>query len=209
MKKRPVLITISFALITVAMIYPVQLGSASTAKAARTQNGRISDHVLYSHLFRQIVAFKKKADNEASKHGKETHHHYVKQHFLLNDDEANNTEIIASQALEELAAHDQKAKKVIADYRAKYSNSSFKRGGVLDAPPVELKDLQRERDAIVTKHINHLRDTLGEDKFGIFDKLARDNIAPNIEPVSIDRRLPGRHNGTPIPSAPHKQGGLK
>lgn len=177
------------AIVAFAFVKAQTISSIAPTQHARTQPPDLPDDILYRHLFRHVVALKAKAE-EFDKQGKDAHH--LRTHFKrkanLNDSQAQMFDEIAAQCALEMKPVDEHAKLIIAAYRAQYPNGQVPRGEKPLPPPIELKSLSAQRDAIVLRARDRLRAVFGDDEFNRFhNEYVKHHVAPNIQTSSSAR----------------------
>jgi vacuolar-type H+-ATPase subunit I/STV1 len=173
-----------------------------TRQAQHTRNERhafaadVPEHVVYGLLFREVEAFKRKAEErEHQDHGQDAaslraHH---KRRAKLNDHQDFVLGQIAANCQREVARLDRRAKAIIDAEKARHPFGRLKPGEALPAPPEELGRLERQRTDAVLKARDQLRAALGEEEFRRFDDFARKDGAEKIKPLlrgAFPRRTP-------------------
>lgn len=89
---------------------------------------------------------------------------------------------------------DRRAAKIIEKYRAGVQKMKIKPGDKMPELPAELRTMQAERDALVLRARDSLRERLGEESFQNLDQYIRQNIARKITAERFDRPRPGNPN---------------
>ncbi|HEX8070938.1 MAG TPA: hypothetical protein VF546_13365 [Pyrinomonadaceae bacterium] len=189
MTRRLTILAVSLVLLGITVfafrgqINPTVLGSGQSRPVPE-----VPDQVVYRHLFRHAAALKAKAD-ELERQGKDaTHlHNFFKHKAELSDDQAQILEDIADQCARDIKALDEKAKPIIAAYKAQYPNGQVPHGEKPQPPPAELYQLTLERNDVVLRSRDKLRAALGEGEFNRFHAFVRSKIAPNVNPVSAEQ----------------------
>lgn len=157
-------------------------GSDAQANAAQLrQTQEVPQHVIYSHLFHQITAFKKQAEEAESK-GRDGRplRSLFQREAGLNGAQASVLDVIASECLREVAIQDAKAKLIIDAFKARFPYGRMPRGERPPPPPAELTAMQEERNAIILRARNRLQLTLGEQEFNRFEAFVNRRVVPNI-----------------------------
>ena len=114
----------------------------------------------YEHVFRHSLHLKAK-EVELSSQGKASNMgNYYKDLAALSETESNFFRSVALAAVAELDALDQQAKAIIQKGRA-----ARKAGEKLGPPPIELNQLQAQRNASLAKYYGNLSQTLGPQAF--------------------------------------------
>jgi len=85
----------------------------------------------------------------------------------------------AKASTRELAAHDQKAKVLIAAYRER-AKAAVQQGLSLPPLPLELHQLQAERTAIMTNHMLTLQTKLGKEKTARLEAYLAREVTPHV-----------------------------
>lgn len=166
------------------------------ARAAQTPANNVPEHVLYWHMFRHHNFMHRKAD-EAERKGEDSSYmrNFYKREAKLDDSSAAALRQVAAEVEIEVGALDAQARKIIDAYRAKQGGGELKKGQPLPPPPAELAALQERRDSAILNARQRLRLTLGEGKFGEFNKFMREKVAPQIKPKSLDSLRPASPGG--------------
>jgi hypothetical protein len=146
----------------------------SRAQSLRTQ---IPEHVMYRHLFHHVLALKKKAE-ELEKNGKDASQFrtHFKRQAELSDEQVRVLELAAVQYDRQEKVLDSRAKPIIDAYKAQYPGGQVPHGQTPVAPPVELRNLSQERDALALRGRDQLRAAFGYD-FERFDKFIKTRVA--------------------------------
>lgn len=166
--------------------------SAQKSEPPQSQEQKVSipEHVVYGALFHHVVAVKKEAD-EAQRKGEEAS--WLRSFFMrqanLSEDHARLLDLIASDCEREVAQQDARAQKIIDAFRASYPVGKIPRGQKLPPPPIELKQMQEERNAMVLHARDRLHTALGEEGFQQFDGFVTKRVASAIQPVPLRGRL--------------------
>lgn len=156
--------------------------------ATQEESPELPDQVAYLHLFRQIAAFKKRAE-KLEREGKDSAalKTYFKRKAGLDDPDARVLDHIADQCERELQLQDAKAKAVIDAFKAQYPGGRVPHGELPKPPPAELRAMSEERDAIVLRYRDLLRASLGEEGFGRVQTFAKRRIVPDTFPQPTDQ----------------------
>lgn len=120
----------------------------------------VLESVLYEHFFKRMVA-----TQDPTKVGTQTG---------LDHEDMSILQALAQQCLTEIAKVDEKAKPIIAAFRAKAEKA--KRIEDLPAPPAVLAGLQRERNAVGLRYRDMLRSKLGDPKFSRINEFAKEIV---------------------------------
>ena len=98
-----------------------------------------------------------------------------------------------------LADNDGKARAIIAEYRAKAQNA-LRKGQGLPPAPVELRQLQAMRTALLVQHMINVRSALGPEKSANLDAYLRREFVPHISLKPLAR--PAASTTSNIPRQP-------
>lgn len=166
---------------------PVTPGQNGTQPAAsgKTNNARaIPEQVTWLFLFRQLAALEDKA-REAENKGEDGSRYRTLYKRIANLTDQQNDMLMrtALDCMTEVRIKDALAKQVITRLRAK-RQLDINPAKAPDAPaPIspELTDLQKQRDEIILRHRENLRNGFGID-FDRFEAFVRQNITSNITP---------------------------
>ena len=156
--------------------------------SAQTNVPEVPDYVLYTHLFRHVAALKDKAD-ELERQGGDARkfHNLFKNKADLSDEQAQVLELIASQCALKIKAIDERTKPIIQIYKAQYPNGQVPHGQKPLPPPVALQQLTEERNSLVLRKRDELRNAFGEEAFGHFQEFVKNKIAPNVKTISAEQ----------------------
>lgn len=166
--------------------------SLPSADTGQPVGDAIPEHVTYDVLFRQIAAFKKKAD-DADRQGRgdgDVLRKLVYQQAELSDADAEKVDKIQSQYMTRVSEIDKKARKVIEQSRLGNPNGKLEVGAQLPEPPKELKALQAQRNNLTLQARAQVGATLGEEKFKHFGEFVKEHIARKLKPVELRGRRP-------------------
>ena len=152
----------------------------SRAQSSQTQ---IPEYVMYRHLFHHVVALKNKAE-ELEKNGRDATQFrtHFKRQAQLNDEQLSVLNEVAAQYDGQEKVLDARAKPIIEAYKAQYPGGQVPHGQKPMPPPIELRSLSQERDALALQGRDQLRAAFGND-FERFDKFikTRVGIVRNVE----------------------------
>lgn len=150
-----------------------------------TPKSRMPDHVLYDKLFRMVGSLKKKAESvqDITAEKADALSNYFKRRAQLSDEE---NQILLNTALEfmrEAAPVDERARAAISEARR---NPLSNRGAAGElTPPLELIDLQEQRNALALLYRDRLKASLGEDAFARFDEFVESDFASGFQVISL------------------------
>ena len=154
----------------------------------------IPEHVIYRHLFHDIVALNEKAD-EMERQGQSAGlslRTVYKRRAELTEDQARVLYEIALNCEQQVNAQDAKAKVIIDAYKSRYPGGRVPAGETPAPPSPELVGMQAERNAIILRSRDRLREIFGDAEFERFKGFLEHQVAPKIRPVSNDQltRMP-------------------
>lgn len=145
----------------------------------------VPSHVVYRQLFHQVAALKEYAD-QLEREGK-THspaRGVFKRQAALNDEQVSILNQIAADCERDVKQQDLKAQVIIDAFRARYPDGRVPDGQVPAPPSPELVSMQAERNAIILRARDRLREAFGEEEFGRFETFIERRIASNIKRLS-------------------------
>lgn len=155
----------------------------------------VPPHAVFNEFFYHVNFLKKQADKE-EKAGKNVAalRSFYKRQARLDDAQQRQLDQTASKLARELERMDEKAQKLIRQFRADVQAMNIGPGQVPPAPPEELKAMQAERNASVLRSRDELRNALGEEVFGRLDRYVRQHIAGRMMAERFDRPRPENPN---------------
>lgn len=183
MKKKSVLLSL-LVLGIVAGVLAISGQSQKAQQKEKLNKPEMPERILYRHLFRHAAEFKRKAD-EAEKEGKDATNFrkFFKNKAEIDDAEARTLDDIAVDCDREMRRLDERAKEIVAIVRAQYPDGEIPKGQSPPRPPAELRQLSEERDAVVLRARDRLRNALGEGEFKRFDKFVKTRVARDVEAI--------------------------
>lgn len=154
---------------------------------SQPQSADVPKHVVYDLLFRQMTAFKKKADDDEG-HGKNSAflRSYHKNKAKLNDQQGAVLEKVAADYHLKVAKLDNQAKKIIDAERKRHPQSKLGEGEQIPLLPMELKSLSQQRVNLILQSRDQLHAALGDAEFQRFDDFVQQDIASKLKPVQSD-----------------------
>lgn len=168
--------TCLLGLLVGAMILVKQQSRAQAPAPPRPQ-AQIQDHVLYRHLFHHVLALKKKADDaEKDKKDATQFRTHFKRQADLDDAQVRVLDLVAAQYDQQEKLLDARAKFIIDAYKAQYPGGQVPHGQIPQPPPVELRRLSEQRDALALQSRDQLRTAFGNN-FERFDKFVKTRVA--------------------------------
>lgn len=164
-----------------------QLAHSAQLQTAEEQQTRIPDYVTYKHLFRHVVAFKREGEAEAHKGGDGSPFiNYFKRKAELSEQQAQTLNAIASECDDEVKQLDARARQLIDAHRARYPEGRVPHGETPLPPTAEIRSMQSERQAIVLRARDRLRQAFGDGEFTRFDSFVKRQVTKSITPLSPD-----------------------
>jgi hypothetical protein len=140
------------------------------------------DETIYFILFHHLVLVKENVSNDLLE-GK-TPFDYLESYKSQAKLDDNQTQFLFQAAEDwnnEFKPIDDEINSVVKNTRSQYKDIKIKLTTDIPAPPEELTALWKQKDELVLKYRDILRNTYGEEKFAEFNQFAIDKIAPNIE----------------------------
>jgi hypothetical protein len=149
-------------------------------------NTEIPVHIVYGILFRELLAIKKEASaREAKGESAENLRQYPQRHLQLDSQQAQTIQTIAEQYTQEVAPVDKEARRIIGSARARFPHGEMPAGATPPAPPDSLKPLEAKRTELLLKTREQVRAALGETTFQRFDDFVRQDIAKQMQTVTL------------------------
>lgn len=134
------------------------------------QAAPVPEHVIYGFLFNRTARFNSSMSRQLVRTSTEKEANLTDEQILALAD-------IALACAEQLQQQDAKARQIIAAFRARFPDKQIPPGVPLPPPPPELKLLQAERNAIILRARNRLREAFGEEVFKRFDEAVKRRTA--------------------------------
>jgi hypothetical protein len=185
-------------LLTVLCILACSIGvlgfghqQARTEQPAQDQPSEVPDHIAYKHLFNHIAAFKKEAE-KAEREGKdpEPFKGFFRRKAELSEEQSRVLEDVATECSKNVKALDAKAQASVKAYLAQYPGGLVPYGEKPAPRPTGMREMTEERDAVVLRCRDRLRDAFGEQEFKRFHGFVKTRIAPNVH-LEKARQPPG------------------
>ena len=170
-------------------------GQGRPAAATQQPQRQVPAHAVYNEFFFHVNFLRKKAAKEEAA-GKEAGalRSFYKRQAKLDDAQNLTVDKAAADLERELDRVDQKIARVIEKFRADVQAMEIKPGQRPPDPPVGLKAMQEERDALVMRALDGLRASLGGEAFGRLDQYIQQHIAPRMSAARVDRPRPENPN---------------
>jgi hypothetical protein len=205
MIRRPVLIVCCILLLAAGSITATSRNRPLSNRQNPPPTAPVPKHVITWLMLRQVVTLNKKAE-EAKKQGKDDSKFRFRYKNLagLSDAQTEILNRIAADCYAQVAVQDKKAKRVIDTFRAQVPGGKLADGQTPPPLPAELKEMQKERDRIVTEAYDRLRAAFGADEFTRFDKFVKEKFAPHVRNMTPSAVRPGFRPAT-VPRRLNKQ----
>ena len=153
---------------------------------AETQSGTaISKHVVYGLLFREMAAFKRKAqDLEAQGKDGSVLRNYHRNRANLDDARGAALDKVAADCQKTVDDLEQQAKKIIDKDRAAHPGGRLRQGEALPKPPPQLKELEQRRTAAIMSAREKLHTAFGDKEFQRFDDFEQQDVTSRAKPLA-------------------------
>ena len=143
----------------------------------------IPDHVLYDKLFRMTFSLNEKSKSEKiSVEKRNGLANYLKNRAKLNNEENQILQSAASEYIQQVNLIDEPARTIIEQSRNAVRSGLIPRD---QPPPVELLNLQKQRDELALRYRDRLRESLGADVFAKFDEFVKGDFASRIRAIPL------------------------
>lgn len=169
---------------------------ASTSKqgnelSASQEQPAVPEHVIYRQLFHDIVALNERAD-ELGRQGMNAPslRNVYKRRADLSEDQARVLYEIALDCEHQVNQQDAKAKVIIDNFKSRYPGGRVPSGEIPGPPSPELVSMQAERNAIILRARDRLREAFGDEEFKRLKEFVENRIAPNVRPVANNQLTP-------------------
>ena len=143
----------------------------------------VPDHIIYRTLFHAIYLLNEEA-NEAERVGRveaaRAFRRAFKQDAELGDEQSAILNGIATECEQAVRGVDARARKIIEARRANYPDGKLQTGQQPLPPSPELATLQQERDALILRCRDRLREAFGESEWQRFEQLVPPRVAAGI-----------------------------
>ncbi len=145
---------------------------------------QIPSHILYDQLFRLVINFRKKAEEQRLTGESVTSlKDYFKDEAKLTDSQNQKLEQLAIEYLQEVEPIDRQARQIIDQLRRQFQDGWVNEGQQVPPPPIELAALQEQRNALAVSYQEKLQELFGKDDFESFDNFVRQNFAQNFQAI--------------------------
>lgn len=175
------------ALITAVIVCTIIITSDSlhvqSMQSARQVD--IPEHAIYGRLFHQAVFLHNKAI-EIERQGKpgQALRSILMKEVGLNQQQSDLLTEIALSCQQELRQQDERAQKIVRAFRARYPNREVPPGQKLPPPPQELMVMQRERNNIILRARDSLRQGIGDQAFKKLDEATKSRALVSMQYTS-------------------------
>jgi hypothetical protein len=148
------------------------------------QTPDVPKHVVYGILFREMSAFRKKAE-ELRVQGKDARvlENFHAKRANLNEAQTTALENIAQESQSEIEEIEQEANRIIEKGRALHPDGKLQPGETLPKPPKQLQALEQRRQAALIKGREKVRAAMGDSEFQRFEEFQERDIAERAKPV--------------------------
>ena len=143
-------------------------------------NENVPDRIIYFILFNHLVGLKQVSEKELTA-GKTPLDYFALYKKEANLDDAQSQFLFqtAQDCMNEIKPIDEKARAIINKAPAELKSLEDRQ-----PPPIELSELQKQKDETILRYRDVMKSFLNDDKFVEFDQLIRNKIAPQIKPLS-------------------------
>ena len=185
MKKKYALVVPCIAVLAIGAFAFNHPSPHPAANAGVTQERpAVPEHIVYRHLFHHTAILSDRAD-EMDRQGQDgsSLRSVFQRQAALDDGQALILNRIALDCEREVKQQDARAKVIIDAYRAQYPGGRVPSGQTPAPPPPELAGMQAERNAIILRARDRLREAFGEDEFHRFEEFIKNHLASNIRTI--------------------------
>ncbi|HKX26915.1 MAG TPA: hypothetical protein VJ302_04400 [Blastocatellia bacterium] len=192
MIRKVMLMTFCALLLTVGAITATSQSKSLPDAQNPPATGPVPKHVITWLMLRHVVTLNKQAD-EAEKKGQDGSKLRLRYKELadLSDWQAQTLNQIATECYMQVVEQDQKAQRAIDAFRAQVPGGKLADGQTPPPPPAELKELQKERNRLVSAASERLRQAFGEAEFKRFDRFINEKFAPHVRNLTPGAMRPG------------------
>ncbi len=172
----------------------VAAARAQDSNLPATRPAPIPEHLTYGFFFNQIIALQQRATGrpDASVIG-QVIRTSIEREANLNGAQILALNNIAFACVQQLRQQDARAGQIIAAFRARYPQRIIPPGESPPPPPAELRVLQEERNAIILRARDRLRQVLGEQAFNRLDEILKRSTSSNVRALSPGASQSGLH----------------
>jgi len=177
--------TITIILVLAVTVMTLTFGSQSPLtkelfdfEANAESVSQIPNHILYDQVFRLVISFKRKAEiQQLQSERVTTFPGYFKEEARLTEQENKILQQVALEFLQEAQPVDDQAAVSIEQLRQTSPDEQQ------ISPPLQLTDLQQQRNALVLHYRDRLNQLLGSGRFGEFDNFVRGSFASGFQAI--------------------------
>jgi hypothetical protein len=146
----------------------------------------IPENVLWHVVFDFTIKIETKAveSNQQGKDGNLYSNYFIRQGHLSDEDNLILKQM-ANQYFQEVYPLDQRAKKITEHARAKYSKKTPNLNRPLPPPPVELEELQAQKDAITLRSRDSIKEVFGDETFNKFATFLKTDFSEGARSRSV------------------------
>lgn len=141
----------------------------------------VPDHIIYFVLFNHLVGLQEQAQRVAADGGSLDYYKLYEEQARLDGNQSRLLFETANDCIVAVRQVDERAKSVIAAARSAFKNGKVSSPNDIPPPPLELQNLQQERNQTIIQFRDRLNNSFGSEKFNEFDTFARAKIIPNLE----------------------------
>lgn len=151
------------------------------------QAAEVPEYILYDQMFRLIVKFRKKAEEQEGK-GEQAlwFRDYFQKEANLSDGQTVILQDSALKFVAEVEVVDMQARVIVENIRAKIPKGQPITDKKVLEPPVELKALQKKREELALHYRDQLREQLGGEQFQNIENYVHQELTRSISGVRVD-----------------------
>lgn len=174
--------------------------NSGAAHASAMQPRIVPMEFLYRHFFAHVAQLEQEANSadRAGQNGTAYRNYYQKQ-LGFSDIEFSRVRSTALETHNEVEQIDAKARDIVRAFREQLAGREILGQAALPPPPTELKELKKERDALVSAAIGKLKTSLGTDAAARLDSMVAAKFTVQEKPQTA---LAQTAEHTPNLSAP-------
>lgn len=148
------------------IMFAIGIAVLSTVTFAQNPAPNIPEHLKYYYVFRQLSLLNQMwaAAERRGEDGSRYRQHY-KKFASLDDQQMSQLNRIANECLQEVAVYDTRINQLVNETRAALPGKRLGPGVAAPAPPVELKQIDAQREGVLIRAQARLIDAMGETGF--------------------------------------------
>lgn len=154
-------------------------------QTAEQDNKEVPDEVVYFILFHHLVGLKKESEKVAARGKTLDYYKMYEEQAALSDTQSLVLFETAQKCMDAVEVIDNKAKEIIVRERVKFKEIKSQNDKI-PLPPIQLTELQKQKDKTVLRYRDEFKSFLGADKFVEFNEFARQKITPQV--TNLDKR---------------------